>query len=157
MADVLRKRRNRPDASDEDLGLPRSPITPQRQKNAINQSEGSLSLLSMVSSELDDESSTSVIAAADGSSGAANSSIASGKWSSSQDTSRNSTDEVDLDASVQSAGSKLSHSAARHKMAVRPKKKGPTRHHRKPIDVSVDFSKLIFLFKISKKLPVLSI
>lgn len=142
--DVLRKRRNRPDASDEDLGLPRSPITPQRKKSAINQSEGSLSLLSMVSSEMDE--------VGDGSPVAHNNSIysSSSKLTSSLETSRNSSnDEVDLDSSVTSIGSRLSHSAARHKMAVRPKKKGPTRH-RKPIDVSYflfsifDFKNIIF-------------
>ena len=68
LADVLRKRRNRPDASgsEEDLGLPRSPSTPQRLDNKIsgsgnaNHSEvSSLSQLSMRSSELEEETSTS--------------------------------------------------------------------------------------------------
>lgn len=130
LVDALRKRRNRPDASDEDLGLPRSPTTPQRKDNVINHSEGSLSLLSMVSSDMDDESMVTTAAAAANSSGY---SFASSKFSS-QNTSQNS-DEVDLDASVSSTGSRLSHSAARHKMAIRPKKKGPTRH-RQPKEVS---------------------
>lgn len=61
-------------------------------------------------------------------------SFTSSKFSS-QNTTRSS-DEVDLDISVTN-GSRLSHSAARHKMAVRPnKKKGPTRH-RKPNEVRV--------------------
>lgn len=144
MADVLRKRRNHrttatnDDASDEDLGLPRSPITPHRNPHPINQSsEGSLSLLSMVSSDMEDESNASVIAAA-GMVNISGTSSSSQKWS---DSSRNSTDEVDLDASFGSTGSaRLSHSAARHKMAIRPnKKKGPSRHLRKATitDVSV--------------------
>lgn len=112
--------------------MPRSPITPQRKENAINQSEGSLSLLSMVSSDMDDES------AGFGNSGTGDTSVhqislTSSRFSS-QNTSRSS-DEVDLDMSITSNGSRLSHSAARHKMAVRPnKKKGPTRH-RKPNEV----------------------
>lgn len=52
LVDVLRKRRNRPDASDEDLGLPSSPTTPQRK---ANESEGSLSFLSTGSSDFDDD------------------------------------------------------------------------------------------------------
>ena len=67
-----------------------------------------------------------------------NISFSSSKYSS-QDNSKQSitTDEVDLDMSLQTVvSSRLSHSAARHKMAVRPKKKGPTRHHRhRPIEV----------------------
>lgn len=145
LVDALRKRRPRPDTSDEDLGLPRSPITPQRKENAINQSEGSLSLLSMVSSDMDDESSAGF-----GNSGAGDTSIhqislTSSRFSS-QNTSRSS-DEVDLDMSITSNGSRLSHSAARHKMAVRPnKKKGPTRH-RKPnevCDLCSPFKTLVF-------------
>lgn len=140
----MRKRRNRPDASDEDLGLPRSPTTPQRKdNNAINQSEGSLSLLSMVSSDMDDDSSliTSIATASHNNN---NNNISSGlshSFTSSQYSSQNTSqnfDEVDfLDASMSSTGSRLSHSAARHKMAIRPKKKGPTRHHRTPKDVSI--------------------
>lgn len=128
--DALRKRRTRPDASDEDLGLPRSPTTPHRkQRSIMNQSEGSLSLLSMVSSDMDDEP----LAESTGGGGAHSFSYTSSKMISSLETSRYS-DEVDLDASMSSVGSRLSHAAARHKMAVRPKKKGPSRH-RKPIDV----------------------
>ncbi|XP_037916981.1 nuclear pore complex protein DDB_G0274915 isoform X1 [Hermetia illucens] len=124
--DVLRKRRNRPDASEEDLGLPRSPTTPQRKERTVNQSEvSSLSLLSMASSELDDELTASPNYS--GGDKLANSSFSSsGRYSTSFEMSRNS-DEIDLDISV---GSRLSHSAAHHKMAVRPKKKGPTRHRR---------------------------
>jgi hypothetical protein len=43
------------------------------------------------------------------------------------DQSRNS-DEVDLDMAT--TPTQLNHSAARHKLAVRPKKKGPTRNRR---------------------------
>lgn len=84
----------------------------------------------MASSEMDDETGESSANAGPNSVYSSNS-----KLGSSLETSRNSSnDEVDLDASVTSVGSRLSHSAARHKMAIRPKKKGPTRH-RKPIDV----------------------
>ncbi|KAJ6647105.1 hypothetical protein Bhyg_02325 [Pseudolycoriella hygida] len=128
LVDALRKRRPRPDTSDEDLGLPRSPITPQRKENAINQSEGSLSLLSMVSSDMDDES------VGLGHSGTTETSVHQISFTSSRLSSQNtsrSSDEVDLDMSITSNGSRLSHSAARHKMAVRPnKKKGPTRHRK---------------------------
>lgn len=59
---MLRKRRTRPDASDEDLGLPRSPSTPQKKERGpmvnMNQSEGSLSMLSMGSSDMDDADSS---------------------------------------------------------------------------------------------------
>ncbi|KAG4069073.1 hypothetical protein HA402_008384 [Bradysia odoriphaga] len=135
LVDALRKRRPRPDTSDEDLGLPRSPITPQRKENAINQSEGSLSLLSMVSSDMDDESSVGFGNSGAGDTSAHQISFTSSRFSS-QNTSRSS-DEVDLDMSITSNGSRLSHSAARHKMAVRPnKKKGPTRH-RKPNESNV--------------------
>lgn len=58
LVDALRKRRPRPDASDEDLGLPRSPTTPQKKHRStmMNQSEGSLSLLSIISSDMDEDS-----------------------------------------------------------------------------------------------------
>lgn len=62
LTDVLRKRRTRPDASDEDLGLPRSPSTPQKKERGpmvnMNQSEGSLSMLSTTSSDIDDADSS---------------------------------------------------------------------------------------------------
>lgn len=55
---MLRKRRkdraSGGEASDEDLGLPQSPITPQRKdRGGINKSEGSLSILSMTSCSSD--------------------------------------------------------------------------------------------------------
>ncbi|XP_059608635.1 uncharacterized protein LOC132256312 [Phlebotomus argentipes] len=118
LVDVLRKRRIRPDASDEDLGLPHSPTTPQRKDYPLNHSEGSLSLLSMVSSDMEPEP----YAILSGSSATAKRSLDIFQVS----------EEHDLNLSI---GSKLSHSAARHKMAVRPnKKKGPSRH-RKTIEM----------------------
>lgn len=45
-----------------------------------------------------------------------------------------SNDELDLNVSREPMV-KLSHSAAKHKMAIRPKKKGPSRPPRKPIEV----------------------
>uniref|UniRef100_A0A182YIY3 DUF4739 domain-containing protein n=1 Tax=Anopheles stephensi TaxID=30069 RepID=A0A182YIY3_ANOST len=61
LADVLRKRRKdrQGEVSDEDLGLPMSPITPQRKDRGMNKSEGSLSILSMTSSDMDDDRSAS--------------------------------------------------------------------------------------------------
>ncbi len=87
----------------------------------------------MVSSDMDDESSVGFGNSGTGDTSVHQISLTSSRFSS-QNTSRSS-DEVDLDMSITSNGSRLSHSAARHKMAVRPnKKKGPTRH-RKPNEV----------------------
>ncbi|KAL5287474.1 hypothetical protein ACFFRR_008396 [Megaselia abdita] len=131
LADVLRKRRNRPDASgsEEDLGLPRSPTTPQRNEGKItnhaNHSEvSSLSQLSMRSSELDEDLSSTHYNVTSESIFAVSSSVSS----------RSSADEIDMTATFPT--NRLSHSAARHKMAVRPKKKGPTRHRRTTMEPS---------------------
>ncbi|XP_053671770.1 uncharacterized protein LOC128721984 [Anopheles nili] len=121
LADVLRKRRKdrQGEVSDEDLGLPLSPITPQRKDRGMNKSEGSLSILSMTSSDMDDDRSASntsghnllhLDSSASGSIGA------------------NRSDNMDESGD----SSKLSHSAAKHKLAVRPKKKGPTRARARP-------------------------
>ncbi|XP_058462735.1 putative uncharacterized protein DDB_G0277255 [Malaya genurostris] len=129
LADVLRKRRKdrQHEASDEDLGLPHSPITPQRKDRTINKSEGSLSILSMTSSDLDLEERSG--------------SNASGynlfhMDSSSSSACNRSSDNAD-DQVSESPASKLSHSAARHKLAVKPKKKGPTRARARPRESSV--------------------
>ncbi|XP_037952190.1 putative uncharacterized protein DDB_G0277255 isoform X2 [Teleopsis dalmanni] len=154
LADVLRKRRNRPDASDEDLGLPRSPASPQRRAeqqrkssatvqytttpaNVSNNSElCSLSLLSMTSTDCDDFSNAT-------STNISNSSVQSIYRHGRTDLLRRSTsdsfgitnDEVDL---FDSNWQRLSHAAAKHKMAVRPtKKKGPSRHHRRTLETSI--------------------
>ncbi|GAB0096417.1 hypothetical protein DMENIID0001_119230 [Sergentomyia squamirostris] len=117
LVDVLRKRRNRPNASDENVGLPRSPITPQRKDRPLNHSEGSLSLLSMVSSNMEPEQYPML-----------NGNNVGPKLQKRSIDIYEASAEHDLNLSV---GSKLSHSAARHKMAVRPnKKKGPTRHRK---------------------------
>ncbi|XP_059226351.1 serine-rich adhesin for platelets isoform X1 [Stomoxys calcitrans] len=184
LADVLRKRRNRPDASDEDLGLPRSPASPQRRVLAktngstggsgngttslrIKQSHhhmekqseaSSLSLLSMNSADGDDLLATST----------ANNSLSTEIRQEHSRYSRSSTmsslsmssdilrhrdsslgepkDEVDL---FSSDWQRLSHSAAKHKMAIRPAKKkgGPSRQHRRTLETSIpeaneDLSKL---------------
>lgn len=135
LADVLRKRRNRPDASgsEEDLGLPRSPTTPQRNEGKIaNHSEvSSLSQLSMRSSELDEDLSSTHY-------NITSESMFAERTVSSSVSSRSSVDEIDMTATLPT--NRLSHSAARHKMAVRPKKKGPTRHRRTTMEVK-------FLFK----------
>lgn len=143
LADALRKRKSRSDASDEDLGLPRSPSTPPRngghhvvdgQINSTNvgrhQHHSSLGLLSMASSEIYDDSMES-------------SSFLSTSKSSYEISSSSKHDasddifppEISLNSSRDS-DTKLSHSAARHKMAIRPKKKGPSRLPRKSNDVS---------------------
>lgn len=142
LADALRKRKSRSDASDEDLGLPRSPSTPPRNDHHVidgnsNSSTGigirsnhhhlhsSLGLLSMASSESYDECSQSFLSAS----------------KSLYDTSGKIQalgDEFFPGMSLNVNGSsdtKLSHSAAKHKMAVRPKKKGPSRPNRKPVEV----------------------
>lgn len=140
LADVLRKRRNRPDASgsEEDLGLPRSPTTPQRNESKItnhaNHSEvSSLSQLSMRSSELDEDLSSTHYNVTE--------SIFSERTVSSSVSSRSSADEIDMTATFPT--NRLSHSAARHKMAVRPKKKGPTRHRRTTIEVCVNLTVIL--------------
>lgn len=142
LADALRKRKSRSDASDEDLGLPRSPSTPPRNDHHVidgnsNSSTGtgirgnhhhlhsSLGLLSMASSESYDECSQSFLSTSK--------SLydTSGKFSAIGD-------EFFPEMSLNGSGSsdtKLSHSAAKHKMAVRPKKKGPSRPNRKPVEV----------------------
>lgn len=141
LADALRKRKSRSDASDEDLGLPRSPSTPPRangghhvvdgQINSTStvrqQHHSSLGLLSMTSSEIYDDSMD------------ATSFLSTSK--SSYEISKHDTSiddifppEISLNSSRDS-DTKLSHSAAKHKMAIRPKKKGPSRLPRKPTEV----------------------
>jgi hypothetical protein len=78
-------------------------------------------MLSGTSSDMDDEQSSGGGSA----SGVLDLSMTSSYFNKS-DLSRNS-DEVDLDMLATPA---LSHSAAKHKLAVRPKKKGPTRNRR---------------------------
>lgn len=59
LTDVLRKRGLRQEASEEeDLGLPQSPNSPNRKEKVMHHSQGSLSLLSMTSSDMDDEQSS---------------------------------------------------------------------------------------------------
>lgn len=145
LADALRKRKSRSDASDEDLGLPRSPSTPPRngghhhvvdgQINSTNggrhQHHSSLGLLSMASSEIYDDSmeSSSFL------------STSKSSYEISSSSKHDTSDDIfppemmSLNSSRDS-NTKLSHSAAKHKMAIRPKKKGPSRLPRKP-DVSV--------------------
>ncbi|XP_050080047.1 serine-rich adhesin for platelets isoform X2 [Anopheles maculipalpis] len=121
LADVLRKRRKdrQGEVSDEDLGLPLSPITPQRKDRGMNKSEGSLSILSMTSSDMDDDRSAS---------NASGHNLLHLDSSTSGSISMNRSDNMDESGD----SSKLSHSAAKHKLAVRPKKKGPTRARTRP-------------------------
>lgn len=142
LADAVRKRKSRSDASDEDLGLPHSPSTPPRNdhhtvdgtrngsaatgiRSNRHHLHNSLGLLSMVSSESYDESSQTFLSSS----------------KSLYDTSGKFIDigdELFPDMLLSLSGSsdtKLSHSAAKHRMAVRPKKKGPSRPHRKPAEV----------------------
>lgn len=133
----MRKRKSRSDASDEDLGLPRSPSTPQRNGQHVvdgtshganghaidRHHHSSLGLLSMVSSEMEDDG---------------NGLHNYLSLSKSSHHSKISSDEVlpDLPANANTTTDvKLNHAAAKHKMAVRPKRKGPSRP-RKQIDVS---------------------
>lgn len=55
LTDVLRKRGLRPETSEEDLGLPQSPVTPNRKDKVMHHSQGSLSILSITSSDMDEE------------------------------------------------------------------------------------------------------
>lgn len=58
LTDVLRKRGLRPETSEEDLGLPQSPVTPNRKEKIMHHSQGSLSILSITSSDMDEEHSS---------------------------------------------------------------------------------------------------
>jgi len=155
---VLRKRRNRPDASDEDLGLPRSPASPQRhagggqsrkaagyQSRSVTQGHevSSLSLLSANSTDGDGEDSQSH----------SHRQLVCKSFSS--DILR-SHPEDDVDAVGQDR-QRLSHAAAKHKMAIRPvKKKGPSRQHRRTLEVSKDFEPMesfFNLFNLQSSIP----
>ncbi|XP_015040257.2 flocculation protein FLO11 isoform X2 [Drosophila pseudoobscura] len=150
LTDVLRKRRNRPDASDEDLGLPRSPASPQRrvaggqsrsaavghsQARGHSQSEvSSLSLQSVTSAEETEDSQQSQTQSQSHryhSRVSTSSSVSMGS-----DILRpHPEDEVDA---VGTERHRLSHAAAKHKMAIRPaKKKGPSRQHRRTLESSI--------------------
>ncbi|XP_017054058.1 serine-rich adhesin for platelets isoform X2 [Drosophila ficusphila] len=148
LTDVLRKRRNRPDASDEDLGLPRSPASPQRRAAGGTSSRNnsgvghhqlrghqsevsSLSLLSVNSAEAETEDSQGSHHQRHHSRVSTSSSISIGS-----DILRPH-HEDDVDA-VGGERHRLSHAAAKHKMAIRPvKKKGPTRTHRMTLETSI--------------------
>ncbi|XP_032591241.1 serine-rich adhesin for platelets isoform X2 [Drosophila grimshawi] len=161
LTDVLRKRRNRPDASDEDLGLPRSPVSPQRmtgagqsRKTAGGQvrsvaqghESSSLSLLSVNSTDGEDTSQSHR-------QHTSSKSISSAEHSSSVllREQHNHHNEEDVDA-VGSERQRLSHAAAKHKMAIRPvKKNGPTRHHRRTLETSIPEAKEEDLAKMSQK------
>ncbi|XP_058119465.1 uncharacterized protein LOC131287805 [Anopheles ziemanni] len=126
LADVLRKRRKdrQEEVSDEDLGLPLSPITPQRKDRGMNKSEGSLSILSMTSSDMDDDRSASNMSGHN---------LLRLESSTSGSVGMNRSDNMDESGD----SSKLCHSAAKHKLAVRPKKKGPTRARARPRETTL--------------------
>lgn len=138
LEDALRKRKGQSDVSDEDLGLPSSPSTSQRNGNHMNDrapglsplrhntqaNHSPLNMLSMDSSEMDDDSFTSNTPGF-----LTNSSyLSSSKLNMSFSSTRISDDELLAPSSNMSG--RLSHSAARHKMAVRPKKNAPSRRGR---------------------------
>lgn len=138
LEDALRKRKGQSDVSDEDLGLPSSPSTSQRNGNHLNErapglspfrhhtqaNHSPLNMLSMDSSELDDDSFTSTTPGFLTSSGY----LSSSKLNMSFSSTRTSDDELLAPSSDMSG--RLSHSAARHKMAIRPKKNAPSRRGR---------------------------
>ncbi|BFG03329.1 serine-rich adhesin for platelets [Drosophila madeirensis] len=155
LTDVLRKRRNRPDASDEDLGLPRSPASPQRrvaggqsrgaapghsQLRGHSQSEvSSLSLQSVNSAEETEDSQSNGHSHSQSQS-------QSHRYHSRVSTSSSISMGSDIlrphhDDEVDAVGTerhRLSHAAAKHKMAIRPaKKKGPSRQHRRTLESSI--------------------
>lgn len=122
LSSVLRKKyydrgssSERKEEEDEDLGFPRSPNTPKRgasasspMKNTHNMSsEGSLSIMSLGSSELNSTYSPS------------------NKFRLTK-----SKTEPEEDVPIRNFSQPLNHSAARHKMSVRPKKKAPSRMSR---------------------------
>lgn len=154
LTDVLRKRRNRPDASDEDLGLPRSPASPQRHAAGVGavgggvQSRGktNVSYQSRISGGIHvrghEVSSLSLLSAnsTDGEESQHGQQRQLLCKSSSSDILRHHPDEEEVDA-VGLERQRLSHAAAKHKMAIRPaKKKGPSRQHRRTLEVSQDAS-----------------
>lgn len=93
----------------------------------MNKSEGSLSILSMTSSDLDLEERSG--------------SNASGHnllhLDSSSSSMYNRSSDTQEENGADSPALKLSHSAAKHKLAVRPKKKGPTRTRARPRESTV--------------------
>uniref|UniRef100_A0A1B0FAX8 DUF4739 domain-containing protein n=1 Tax=Glossina morsitans morsitans TaxID=37546 RepID=A0A1B0FAX8_GLOMM len=178
LADVLRKRRNRPDASDEDLGLPRSPVSPQRRSThhviadktdlyktasneqqkygtstgISNQSEvSSMSLLSMNSADGEDGFETNNSMMTLTAEVLPDNNVNVDRYPQSPVTStltlsfdilrpssgnsgfnNNQDDETDA---CNGDRHRLSHSAAKHKMAIRPtKRKGPSRQHRRTLE-----------------------
>ncbi|XP_053962495.1 probable serine/threonine-protein kinase DDB_G0282963 isoform X2 [Anastrepha ludens] len=191
LSDVLRKRnRNRQDASEEDLGLPRSPASPQRHADRThrnhhtasgsgryssgnhnnvatpssatgNQSEvSSLSLLSMNSGDgeeilaastannsttstkevVQDRSMTSSFGGRSitRSSTVSTTSVCSEIYRHSSSASLGSDSNRDEPDLLGAKCQRLSHSAAKHKMALRPaKKKGPSRQHRRTLETSI--------------------
>lgn len=148
LEDALRKRKGQSDVSDEDLGLPSSPSTSQRNGNHMNDrapglspfrhntqaNHSPLNMLSMDSSEMDDDSFTSNTPGFLTSS----SYLSSSKLNMSFSSTRTSDDELLAPSSNMSG--RLSHSAARHKMAVRPKKNAPSRRGRISDTVSTSLS-----------------
>lgn len=137
---MLRKRRNRPDASDEDLGLPRSPVSPQRLAGAVQSRKAagyqprevsSLSQLSVNSTDGEDSSQGHRQHAENGGLGSV--------------VLRERQEEDDDVDAVGLERHRLSHAAAKHKMAIRPMKKMPTRQHRRTLEVSQQSNDISFI------------
>lgn len=142
LADALRKRNGRSDISEEDADTPHFSSIHARNANHIaidrnvyeykrDNHQGSLDLLDMVTPEAyensEDQSDKSMYES-------------EGKNGSSEIF---PPFEINHDSAI-----KLSHSAAKHKMAIRPKKKGPTRLSRKPNEVCLVFLSAYFPFVI---------
>ncbi|XP_060652423.1 serine-rich adhesin for platelets isoform X2 [Drosophila nasuta] len=137
LTDVLRKRRNRPDASDEDLGLPRSPASPQRHA-AAGQSRKTAGYQSRVATQGHEVSSLSLLSSnsTDGEDSSQSHRQLMCK-SMSSDILRSHAPDEQVDG-VSLDRQRLSHAAAKHKMAIRPaKKKGPSRQHRRTLESSI--------------------
>ncbi|ALC41105.1 CG30015, partial [Drosophila busckii] len=171
LTDVLRKRRNRPDASDEDLGLPHSPVSPQRHvgggaqsrkanayatrggHNNVQQDVSSLSLLSVHSTDNEDQShshSYSQSYRQQQTTSASSRISSSSSVSMSSEILRQKPAEEEVDA-VGLERQRLSHAAAKHKMAIRPvKKKGPSRQHRRTLETAIPEANEQELLKLSQ-------
>ncbi|XP_072153790.1 uncharacterized protein [Bemisia tabaci] len=134
--DAVRRRKGREDTSEEDLGLPRSPLSNSlTTTDALSEANKDVritksphstcsdgSLLSMGSSEMDDDF-------------YGHSSRNSSKLSLYDRKSLNQDSDTGVDLNESVTSNQLSHSAARHKMAIKPKRTHGAPRRNKPLTV----------------------